>query len=538
MELVSQGAATKVQFSMESLETSEEFGMSEEFAVAPSDNTRTIILGEIVGATNLVAALRESHRGGGGERDTFGDEASTSTSSPRKSDRVVNSFCNVYWGDTLIHQTKTISKNNNPIWACDTGSLFKIEVSKNISIQDNLRIEVYDKIKRRGKKKKINLIGVVNIPARKLGSLCDEKRNQFVIHNDRQSAIRASSRDYVPNGAFINMPGLKWDSMIESLQEWMHDDDDSDSDDDGSIHSDDSIYGDCDSVVTFQPERDIDDDFIFGKSGTMALRFRIATKDDLNFLNAIDAYHMGLAYAKKTGKKAFQSMMQVLDGSIMANYLVSDKTTADCDVFSSYWIHGLLVDTGGVKRLRVKPGPDPSRPDTETKFLSEAEMVQECGKPSHNWVEAGSGSLGQIKVEILSCQGLTNKDLGKIIGRRTDAFACVIYEDCIVETDVIMDCLNPMWMPWSQRAFMFNRTNALSSLYVGVFNHEHGPFKHNGCGRIAIDLNKFEPNTVYTLKYNLYNSPLMSTRKVSTTKDFCRNISCWKFKSRLRRLTC
>lgn len=387
---------------------------------------------------------------------------------------------------------------------------------KNIShnIDNNLRIEVYDKIKKRGKTKSKHLIGVVNIPAHKLGSLCDEKRNQFVIHNDRQSAIRASSlRD---TKAFINMPGgLKWDNMMESLHEWVADEDDSD--DDGSINSDDSIYGGGgESVVTFRPERDIDDDFIFGKSGTMALRFRIATKDDLNFLKAIDAYHMGLAYAKKKGKKAFERMMHVMDGSIMSN-LVSDRTTADCDVLSSYWMNGLLVDPGGVRRLRVKPGPDPSRPDIETKFLSKAEMIQECFKPSTNWVEAGSGSLGQIKVEILSCEGLRNKDLGKIFGRQTDAFACVIYEDCLVETDVIIDCLNPMFMPWSQRAFVFNRTNALSSVYIGVFNHEHGIFKHTGCGRIAIDLNKFEPNTEYTLKYNLYNSPLMSKRKVSNT---------------------
>jgi len=53
------------------------------------------ILGEIVGATNLVAALR-------GEKED-------GPSSHTKSD-CVNAFCNVYWGDELIHRTKTISK--------------------------------------------------------------------------------------------------------------------------------------------------------------------------------------------------------------------------------------------------------------------------------------------------------------------------------------------------------------------------------------------------------------------------------------------
>lgn len=86
---------------MESLEISDESGIA-------SSNNPTIILGEIVGATNLVAALRESHRGA----DTWGDDASIATTplqSSRKNERV-NSFCYVYWGDKLIHQTKTVHK--------------------------------------------------------------------------------------------------------------------------------------------------------------------------------------------------------------------------------------------------------------------------------------------------------------------------------------------------------------------------------------------------------------------------------------------
>ena len=53
------------------------------------------ILGEIVGATNLGAALR-GHKG-------------TGSSAQPKSD-FINAFCDVYWGGTLIHRTQTITK--------------------------------------------------------------------------------------------------------------------------------------------------------------------------------------------------------------------------------------------------------------------------------------------------------------------------------------------------------------------------------------------------------------------------------------------
>ena len=54
------------------------------------------ILGEIMGATNLKAALRSGS-----------EERGSDTPSPRDS---VNAFCDVYWGNDLIHRTKKISK--------------------------------------------------------------------------------------------------------------------------------------------------------------------------------------------------------------------------------------------------------------------------------------------------------------------------------------------------------------------------------------------------------------------------------------------
>ena len=119
-------------------------------------------------------------------------------------------------------------------------------------------------------------------------------------------------------------------------------------------------------------------------------------------------------------------------------------------------------------------------------------MLEKCHERSHSWMEAGSGSIGQVRVEILSCEGLPNKDFGRMFGNKSDPFACIVYEDCLVQTDIISDCLNPMWMPWSQRAFVFNRMHELSSIHIGVFNHKFGPIRHNGCGRVTIDLKEFK----------------------------------------------
>jgi hypothetical protein len=66
-------------------------------------------------------------------------------------------------------------------------------------------------------------------------------------------------------------------------------------------------------------------------------------------------------------------------------------------------------------------------------------------KPSYSWVEAGSGSLGKLYVEILKCDNLPNMDsrLGSLEVGYTDAFCCIIFEDSILNTDVIQDDLNP-----------------------------------------------------------------------------------------------
>ena len=83
----------------------------------------------------------------------------------------------------------------------------------------------------------------------------------------------------------------------------------------------------------------------------------------------------------------------------------------------------------------------------------------------------------------------------------------------IVQTEYIDNELNPIWLPWTERAFSFDITHPLSPLFVSVFDYDFG-VDHDGIGRIAIDLNQFEVNMVYTLQYNLYPASNISEREV------------------------
>lgn len=159
---------------------------------------------------------------------------------------------------------------------------------------------------------------------------------------------------------------------------------------------------------------------------------------------------------------------------------------------------------------RVRPFPDPER-EEETKWLSSDDLYKESMLSSVNWTEVGSGDLGYLFVEILGCSDLPNMDRA-ILGRKTDAFASLVFEDSAVTTDVIGQCLNPRWMPWSRRAFVFNVENPNSDLFIGIFDHDPEPpidilapsVVHDPIGRIEVQLSSFDANTVYTLAYPLY----------------------------------
>ena len=330
----------------------------------------------------------------------------------------------------------------------------------------DLRIKVFDRV---GKKEK-TLLGVVVIPGKDLrsGAICNETRMTFKLRKDTMDILRrCKSQDNFTSTVWNSITAispsvrLPWSGRNKDSPDTDTDAySDSDSDDEMSDGSDDdSLYGGAGKEKdNFDPSC-IDDDYIFGKSGTLALRFRNATIDDVGFLKAVSTYNQGFRYARKKKKESLAKVKKILESNMqrvaeIKAHIVSEKSTAYTDVLSceavgemiDYRCHGRIFDKG-VQRLRVKPGPDPND-RLNTKFLTKDEITERHIEPSKKWVEAGSGNIGEIKLEILSCEGLPNKDIGQMFGNKTDPFACIVYEDCLVVTDSISDCLNPKWMPW------------------------------------------------------------------------------------------
>lgn len=132
-----------------------------------------------------------------------------------------------------------------------------------------------------------------------------------------------------------------------------------------------------------------------------------------------------------------------------------------------------FLSTAGTEiQYRVKPGPDPDRPIQATKWMTTSEIDNESLRPSTKWIEAGSGELGKLFVEIIGCDDLPNMDTKVAGGGKTDAFVSLVYEDSIVNSEVINDVLSPRWMPWTQRAFIFNVMHPSNDLMVGVLDYD------------------------------------------------------------------
>jgi Ca2+-dependent lipid-binding protein len=123
--------------------------------------------------------------------------------------------------------------------------------------------------------------------------------------------------------------------------------------------------------------------------------------------------------------------------------------------------------------------------------------------------------LGRLFLEVLGCDGLPNLDAGGLVGNKTDAFVAVVFEDTIVTTDIIDDCLSPRWMPWTKRAFIFHIGHSSSQVFLGVFDFDDvSPTDdHDLVGRVTVDLANLRKDTTYTLKYNIYTTARMSDRK-------------------------
>ena len=87
----------------------------------------------------------------------------------------------------------------------------------------------------------------------------------------------------------------------------------------------------------------------------------------------------------------------------------------------------------------------------------------------------------------------------------------LVFEDTWAQTDIIADDLDPKWMPWTKRAFTFHMYHSSSELYIGIFDYDAAD-AHDLIGRIAVNVSNLQPDTLYTLTYNIYESGIWSTR--------------------------
>jgi len=231
--------------------------------------------------------------------------------------------------------------------------------------------------------------------------------------------------------------------------------------------------------------------------GYIAIRIRRATDDDIKFMDE----HV---HKKVRGTPTLSIMSKATDqlgggGALKSYFSRQARHIKDGDI--------------DIKQYRVRPGPDPKR-EEETTWMTKDQIDEETKKESFHWLDVGSGRLGRLHVEILGCDGLPNLDSG---GRnKTDTFVALVYEDSVVKTDVVDDCLNPRWLPWSKRATIFHIHHSSSQLFLGVFDYDqsvHPGDDHDLIGRVAVDLTNIRKDTMYVLKYDLFTTAKISDRK-------------------------
>lgn len=363
-------------------------------------------------------------------------------------------FCVVKFGDRTVHKSKVAEETGpNPIWTLSTNSLFLLRAKPEEMSDSILTIEIHSKRESTiSARLKLNsnhfFLGQVSIDATKILERCDQQRFELTIADEI---------------------------------------------------GEESTY-----------------------LGKLALRFQVATKSDQEIVALFNQQknpskkHSRRELAAKLKESSGHSNFEKPESRQQARLCTEvDEAEVAQDSFlnavTSVFSSRTVTDaTTGDKKVRVKPYPDPTR-EEETKFMSPHDIHVETRLPSHKWVEAGSGTLGSLYCEVLSCHDLPNVDVGAMVGNVTDSFVCLVYEDTCSQTECIDDELSPHWLPWTQRAFKFGMMHPASILYIGVFDYDLGT-SHEPLGRVAVNVSNLQRNTVHTLKYNLYPSSNVTDR--------------------------
>ncbi len=220
--------------------------------------------------------------------------------------------------------------------------------------------------------------------------------------------------------------------------------------------------------------------------GALAIRCRRATASDIDFVNRAKSNSL-------IDKKYFRDFVAPTLGKQRAPRSIRRKKTEN-----------------GVSYHLARPIDENNGPV----WMTSTEIEDASRDKSLRWMEVGSGDVGHLYVEVIGCDDLVDKDRDSLLGGKTDAFVTMVFEDSIVTTDIVSDCLNPRFLPWTKRAFKFNMSGMSSPIYIGVFDHDVQPVDHHDpIGRITIPMQKFVPNTTYMLSYDLFNTNEIGNRR-------------------------
>ena len=388
-------------------------------------------------------------------------------------------------GTQVLQRTKRTKNTANPIWCIEHRCLFLITITKGM-LDDSSSYKVQFDVRHKDSSDPFSctLIGSQMMSLDEIFGICEERAEERIelnlqtMPNEKE---RLSRRDTASSKENYTYDPREMDKDAQAAEE--------------------------------------------KSANLLAVRFRFASSFDIEFMRVLEKDSVGKIAslwndAAKTINKQLGAGSKEDDNRPK---LITEMSTPELGVTGVINMFTKKTSRGrdGVRRIRVQPGPDPSRIE-KTTYLSEGELKQEMYEPSSNWIQGGNNtkeSLGMVYLEVLECEGLPNMDTGGALGNKTDAFVCAVYEENLVQTDVIDDRLSPMWMPWTQRAFCFHMHHPMSQLFVSVNDFDFGPSPHDGIGRIAVNLNHFESDVAYTLKYKIHPAANVYDREVSIRMD-------------------
>jgi len=168
----------------------------------------------------------------------------------------------------------------------------------------------------------------------------------------------------------------------------------------------------------------------YRRQGTLKVRIREASSRDMDFM-------------RKEPTSFLDHVLQERGLQNPQDFLAPSKVKKSFMLSTTKFIN---KKTGphGEKLFRVTPYPDPLR-IKETTWLSANSIEEASRKPSQSWIQAGSGNLGHLFVEVIGCDQLYESTVSRF--DKIDPFVSLVYEDVVVSTEVVKNTRSPRFMP-------------------------------------------------------------------------------------------